>query len=114
MKPIACAVHPIGRVIDLASKKSIYIRQSGGCSGESGGRTWTLNEWLDAWGLKELDEPSLAWNLMAGGVAMVMHDIKTSNIDRDTIWILCCFPLNNCYKFMGFHPKSVRDFEEGI
>ena len=87
-KPIACAVHPIGRVIDLASKKSIYIRQSGGCSGESGGRTWTLNEWLDAWGLKELDEPSLAWNLMAGGVAMVMHDIKTSKIDRDTIWML--------------------------
>lgn len=30
------------------------------------------------------------------------------------LYILCCFPLNNCYKFMGFHPKSVRDFEEGI
>ena len=87
-KPIACAVHPIGRVIDLTSKKSIYIRQAGGCKGAVNGRTWTLDEWLNTWDLKDLDAPSLSWNLMAGMVAEVMHQIRLEDIGRDVIWEL--------------------------
>lgn len=87
-KPLACAVHPIGRIIDGVEKKSIYIRQSGGCQGGVGGRTWTLSEWLDTWGLKELDAPSLAWNTMALNAAEVMRKIDISDIGRDVIWEL--------------------------
>lgn len=87
-KPIACAVHPLGRYVNLNTKESGYIRQSGGCKGIVDGRIWTLDEWLDAWGLKELDAPSLAWNLMAGMVAEVMHQFRLEDIGRDVIWEL--------------------------
>ena len=87
-KPIACAAYPIGRYVNLATKESGYIRQSGGCKGAVDGRVWTLDEWLDTWGLKELDAPSLSWNLMAGMVAEVMHPIKLEHIGRDVIWAL--------------------------
>lgn len=87
-KPIACAVHPIGRYVNLTTKESGYIRQSGGCKGAVDGRVWTLDEWLDVWGLKELDAPSLAWNLMAGMVGTVMHQVRLEDIGRDVIWAL--------------------------
>lgn len=87
-KPIACAVHPIGRYVNLTTKESGYIRQSGGCKGAVDGRVWTLDEWLDVWGLKELDAPSLAWNLMAGMVGTIMHQVRLEDIGRDVIWAL--------------------------
>ena len=87
-KPIACAAYPIGRYVNLATKESGYIRQSGGCKGAVDGRVWTLDEWLDTWGLKELDAPSLSCNLMACMVAEVMHPIKLEHIGRDVIWAL--------------------------
>ena len=61
-------------------------RLDGSCAVD--GRTWTLDEWLDTWDLKELDAPSLSWNLMVGMVAEVMHPIKLEDIGRDVIWEL--------------------------
>lgn len=110
-KPIACAVHPIGRVIDLTQKKSIYIRQPGGCKGAVNGRTWTLDEWLDTWNLKELDAPSLAWNLMAGMVAEVMHPIKLERIGRDVIWELYQYLYGEYDTEKDFIPQVERNTE---
>ena len=110
-KPIACAVHPLGRYVNLATKESGYIRQSGGCTGAVDGRVWTLDEWLDTWGLKELDAPSLAWNLMAGMVAQVMHPIKLKPIDRGMIWVLYQYLYGEYDASMDFIPQVERNTE---
>ena len=110
-KPIACAVHPIGRVIDLTSKKSIYIRQAGGCKGAVNGRTWTLDEWLNTWGLKELDSPSLTWNLMAGMVAGVMSQVELKDIDRGMIWVLYQYMYGEYDTSTDFIPQVERNTE---
>lgn len=110
-KPIACAVHPIGRYVNLNTQESGYIRQSGGCKGATDGCVWTLDEWLDTWGLKELDAPSLAWNLMAGMVAQVMHPIKLEHIDRGMIWVLYQYMYGEYDTGKDFIPQVERNTE---
>ncbi len=110
-KPIACAVHPIGRYVNLTTKESGYIRQSGGCKGAVNGRTWTLDEWLDTRGLKDLDAPSLSWNLMAGMVAEVMHPIKLEHINRDMIWVLYQYMYGEYDTSTDFIPQVERNTE---
>lgn len=87
-KPIACAVHPLGRYVDLRTGESAYIQQPGGCSGGSDGRQWSLSEWIATWGLNELDAQSIAWGKMAGVVGGVMHRFPLEKIDHATIWVL--------------------------
>lgn len=110
-KPIACAVHPIGRYVNLTTKESGYIRQSGGCKGIVDGRIWTLDEWLDTWGLKELDSPSLTWNLMAGMVAGVMSQVELKGIDRGMIWVLYQYMYGEYDTEQDFIPQVERNTE---
>lgn len=110
-KPIACAVHPLGRYINLNTKESGYIRQSDGCKGAVDGRVWTLDEWLDAWGLKELDAPSLSWNLMACMVAEVMSQVELKDIDRGMIWVLYQYMYGEYETEQVFIPQVERNTE---
>lgn len=110
-KPIACAVHPIGRYVNLNTQESGYIRQSGGCKGVTDGRVWTLDEWLDTWGLKELDSPSLTWNLVAGMVAGVMSQVELKDIDRGMIWVLYQYMYGEYDTEQDFIPQVERNTE---
>lgn len=80
-KPVVCAIYPLGRYYSAEDKQIHYFKQEHDCSdGSKDGQEWTLQEWLDNFGLSELGNMSNAWNKMLMGVSTV-----TSKIDKAKI-----------------------------
>ena len=54
LKPIVCALHPVGRMYHLLEKRFIYFMQKVSCGSRE--QTHTLKEWLDFFGIRETEE----------------------------------------------------------
>lgn len=80
-KPAVCALFPLGRFSDLRDGGFHYFINSGSCqSGESDGKMWTLQEWLDEFNIFETEKLTEAWNRLIGGIMSV-----TFNMDKEKI-----------------------------
>lgn len=95
-KPVVCALFPLGRMYNTITHEIQYFKNPHSCmTGCKGGKTWTLQEWLDEFNIGNLNEESMAWNKLITGVVTV-----TSKIDKDKIpdemvaAIGSCFYLN--------------------
>ena len=84
-KPVVCAIYPLGRMYNAMTREINYFRQAYDCqtkqSGSgSGGKTWTLQEWLDAFHIPDLDKASMVWNRMLTGIAQVTCKIPIEQL----------------------------------
>ncbi len=79
-KPIVCAIHPLGRYYFAEDDQIHYFRTESCQQGREDGRIWTLVEWLDSFGIRELDDMSKAWFRASMDVAAV-----TSKMSREKI-----------------------------
>ncbi len=79
-KPVVCAIHPLGRYYSVEDDKIHYFLTESCPQGKENGRVWTLNEWLDNFGIRELDEMSKAWFRVSMDVAAV-----TCKVEREKI-----------------------------
>ena len=80
MKPVVCAIHPLGRYFSGEDHKIHYFKTNPCPQSQEAPQTWTLDEWLDAFGIKELDHMSDVWNHAIMEVANV-----TCKIDKEKI-----------------------------
>lgn len=81
-KPVVCAIYPLGRYLNYEDKSIQYFRQDNVCkAAEKGGKVWTLNEWLDAFGIRELDNMSRTWYSLMSGIARVMCKMEPNKVD---------------------------------
>ena len=79
-KPVVCRIFPIGRYYD--GKEHRYFTQwQGSCVG-TGQREITLKEWLDAFGVQELDEASEIWGKFIIAASLYGQKIR-AKADRE-------------------------------
>lgn len=81
-KPVVCAIYPLGRYFDVKENSIQYFKQDNVCrAAEEAGKVWTLNEWLDAFGIRELDSMSKAWYKLMSGITQAMCKVEKNKID---------------------------------
>lgn len=81
-KPVVCAIYPLGRYLNYEDNSIQYFRQDNVCkNAEKEGKVWTLNEWLDAFGIRELDDMSRTWYSLMSGIARVMCKMEPNKVD---------------------------------
>lgn len=62
-KPVVCALFPLGRMYDFRDSSFRYFLNAGSCHpGQGPGKTWTLEEWLAEFNIRETESMTLAWN----------------------------------------------------
>ena len=95
-KPVVCALFPLGRMYNAITHEIQYFKNPYSCmTGSKGGKTWTLQEWLDELNISSLDEESMAWNKMIMGVTSVTCQIDKEKLPDEMIAIVgSCFYLN--------------------
>ena len=79
-KPVVCAIYPLGRYQDSRDNSVHYFLNSNTCIGASGGKEWTLQEWLDAFHVDEVTEMSTAWNELFAGISARMCKLDETSI----------------------------------
>lgn len=86
MKPVVCAVFPLGRGVDPWTSEVFYFSQgSHCCSHSSNGQTWTVKEWIALWNLPELDSMGLAWTKLSMGLSRVTCKLRADHITPSLI-----------------------------
>lgn len=88
-KPAVCALYPLGRWYDPTDGSFHYFMNGQSCQPVNGsGKTWTLQEWLDNFHIKESESLALAWNKMLMGLAKAMCKIKEKDISDELMQFL--------------------------
>lgn len=88
-KPVVCAIHPLGRFFSGEDHDTHYFKQDSVCpQGKQNGKVWTLKEWLDGFGILELDSMSKAWFKLMMGITTVTCKMKKEDIDPMLTYIL--------------------------
>lgn len=85
-KPVVCALFPLGRMYDVRDDSFHYFVNAGNCHPNQGpGKTWTLEEWLDEFNIRETERMTLAWNKLITELAQ-----KTCRMPKEDIsgWLL--------------------------
>lgn len=80
LKPMVCALHPIGRFFSAEDHEIHYFKTESCPQSRTDAKVWTLQEWLDSFGIEEWNEESLAWN----NALMEVSGI-TCKIDKEKI-----------------------------
>ena len=95
-KPIVCAMHPLGRMYNVQEGSFHYFVSPGRCKGRADSeRTWTLQEWLDEFGIRDLDKESLAWNDLLTAISLITCKINKENISEPMFGLMMnCMYLN--------------------
>lgn len=69
-KPSVCALFPLGRMYDARDGGFHYFVNAGSCHpGQGFGKTWTLEEWLAEFNIRETESMTLAWNKLIFALA---------------------------------------------
>ena len=76
MKPVVCAIFPLGRMLSPQTGEYQYFFQPSGCAGGSGDTKHTLREWLSGFGIEERDEMARAWTKLFTAASICMRDMK--------------------------------------
>ena len=76
MKPVVCAIFPLGRMLSPQTGEYQYFFQPSGCAGGSGDTKHTLREWLSGFGIEERDEMARAWTKLFTAASICMRSMK--------------------------------------
>lgn len=88
-KPAACALFPLGRYFDGNDRSFHYFLNPLTCPNSiKPGKTWTLNEWISYFRIKESEEMMASWNRLLGGLVRVTNKMKKKEIDGDLLAVL--------------------------
>lgn len=71
-KPAVCEIFPLGRIFNVQTGAFHYFVNTGRCHpGQPEGRTWTLEEWLDTFYVRETEAMTIAWHKLLNSLASV-------------------------------------------
>lgn len=85
-KPAVCALFPLGRLFDIRDNSFHYFINSNGChTGSANGKTWTLEEWLDKFHIRETEAMTAAWHKLLTRLAEVTRRMKKEDICGDLL-----------------------------
>lgn len=76
MKPVVCAIFPLGRMLQPETGEYQYFFQPSGCHGDGGDTKHTLREWISGFGIEERDELSRAWTKLFSSASTAMREMK--------------------------------------
>ena len=107
-KPAVCAIFPLGRFYDSRVGGFRYFTQ-GGCSrGKLNGKTWTLEEWLTEFSIRESESMTAAWNTLLAVVAQETRKMKKTAISEGMFKTLL-FLLYINYDISRPYPEQVEE-----
>ncbi len=85
-KPAVCALFPLGRFFDTRDNSFHYFMNPNGCNaGQAEGKTWTLEEWLDEFHIRETEAMTAAWHKLLTRLAEVTCRMKKEDICGDLL-----------------------------
>lgn len=85
-KPAVCALFPMGRFFDARDNSFHYFLNPNSChAGQVEGKTWTLEEWLDAFHIRETEAMTAAWNRLLTRLAVITCQMKKEDICGDLL-----------------------------
>lgn len=88
-KPAVCALYPLGRYYNTSDDSFHYFLNPETCQKDnSAGKSWTLQEWLDEFGIPETEAMTKAWNRLAMGLTMATQKIDKAKIEGKLLTIL--------------------------
>lgn len=110
VKPVVCALFPLGRALKHSENRIVYFTQGETCG--KGHVTHTLREWLDTFGLEYQDEDAIRWFQLTGNLAKTMHRVEAM-LDKTLLAairmaMLHCFYLDYDYA-QPFTPQFKRN-----
>ena len=76
LKPVVCALFPIGRMYMMQTDEYRYFTQPSGCLGATGGTEHTVREWLADFDIEKRDAMSKAWHKLFTSASMCMRRMK--------------------------------------
>ncbi len=83
MKPVVCAIFPLGRMLSPQTGEYQYFFQPSGCAGDGGDTKHTLREWLSGFGIEERDEMARAWTKLFAAASTCMRGIKLRDSEAE-------------------------------
>ena len=85
-KPAVCALFPLGRFFDIRDNAFHYFMNPNSCNaGQAEGKTWTLEEWLDEFHIRETEAMTAAWHKLLTCLAEVTCRMKKEDIFGDLL-----------------------------
>lgn len=88
-KPAVCALYPLGRFYNFQDKTFHYFVNHATCQpNRKDGKSWTLQEWLDRFSIRETEEMTRAWDRLIGGIIMVTHEMDKDKIQGTLLEVL--------------------------
>lgn len=86
MKPVVCAIFPLGRMLQQGYNAYSYFLQPSVCPGSDSTVEHTLGEWLSGFNVEERDRLSIAWTKLFQSASIAMRKNKhLSANDNDLI-----------------------------
>lgn len=106
-KPVVCRLYPLGRFFD--GKEHRYFKQKA-CTGN--GETIKVKDWLEEFGIAELDEVGELWAKLLMSAAMYMRSIETKNPTLAKDFYESCVVFFYCYYDMS--KPAIDSLRKGI
>ena len=73
VKPVVCALYPLGRMTDANTNEFSYFLQSVPCGNKR--QTQTVRQWLDGFSILAEEEFTGLWHQNAGEISVILRDI---------------------------------------
>lgn len=108
-KPIVCALFPLGRLQTDEKSHFGYFLSNSCCLGmQTGTKKWTLQEWLDNFGIRKYEKESLVWNKLIMDIVSITSKMPISKIHNYVITAM----FNTMYTHYDISEDFVVQVEE--
>ena len=109
-KPVVCALFPLGRYFDARDRQFHYFLQQNTCrNGTETAETWTLQEWLDEFGIEKHDSMAAAWDKMLEAIATVTHRMDETQVQGETMYFLTFIMYVNYDTSKPYEPQVMQN-----
>lgn len=107
-KPVVCRLYPLGRYYDGSGHK--YFKQRASCVGA--GVEIKVKDWLEEFGIAELDEVSELWAQLITSAALYMLNIEKKNPKLAKDFYESCIIFFYCYYDMT--KPAIDSLKKGV
>ena len=102
-KPIVCALFPLGRLKNDEEMHFSYFLSNSTCIViQASTKKWTLQEWLDNFGIREYEQESFVWNKFIMDIVNITSKMSISKINN--------YVIEAMFNAMYTHYDISRDF----